>query len=576
MDARTDAAAASALVEGLGDGAAAGFALLDADLNVVLASPSLAGWIAPAQEPLAAALERARSDRSATAGLALRSPDGERWRADVRPADDGGSPIVAVAAARSTLRASDELLDAAQGMARLGWWSWRADRGVVTMSPQLTAMIGREADGSNELSAELWLDSVVPEEREEAVEAVERALNDGTRLDIRLRVRGGDGRQRVLHARAEPLLGGDGMTVGLQGFSQDVTEEESATRQQRAVAQLGRAALAGEPVDQLLQRAATLVGETLFVDMSAVFELEPDGETLAMRAAWSAVPYDGPRQVKSGVNSQAGYCVATRGPVVVADWEREDRFHRSETIEAIGARSGACVPIRGGERPFGVLGAQSRTPDRFQDDVVFLQAVADVLADAIDRARAAEEIAELAQARGRLVGQALEGEERARATIAERLHDGALQELLAAGHDLYGLDPDGTRPEVAAAQQRLRAVVGSLREAMGALHPTVLRHGGLAAALEAVAEQRGNVHVDVDPAAAGRRDELVLSLARELLAGARDRSVRVAVSPAAGGVRLDVAGAADDVRGVAERVAAVGGRVEQADGGVAVLLPDVP
>jgi len=584
VDACEHAVAATALVDGLGAGAAAGFALFDADLRLRLASPSIRTWADAPPAPLAAALERARRDARATPAVQVRDDGGRVWRADVRPLAGG----VALAAldvtgsddAGARRRESEELLDAAQEMARVGWWSWHVGTGVVRMSPHLTAMVDLEPAGANEVSADLWRASVIPEERAAAADAVGRAMRDGTQLDIRLRVRGGDGRPRVLHARAEPLRDDDGITVGLHGFSQDVTEEESATRQQRAVAELGRAALAGESVERLLERAAALVGRTLLVDMAAVFELEPDGETLAMRAGWSVAPYTGPAHTMAGTDSQAGYCVATRAPVVVAEWEREDRFRRSASVAAVGARSGACAPIRGrGERPFGVVGAQSRTPDRFGPDaVVFLQAVADVLADAIDRARSAEEIAELAAARGRLVGQALEGEERARAAVAERLHDGVLQELLAAGHDLYGLDPDGGRPEVRAVQDRLRAIVASLREAMSALHPTVLRHGGLEAALAAVAEQQGNARVHVHPAAAGRRDELVLSLARELLANAGRHAdpVHLSVTPAAGGVRLDVAGRGGDIAGVAERVEAVGGRVERADGVVAVLLPRAP
>ena len=72
----------------------------------------------------------------------------------------------------------------------------------------------------------------------------------------------------------------------------------------------------------------------------------------------------------------------------------------------------------------------------------FLQSIANTLADAVER-RTAEEIEELSAARGRLVAQTLDAEERARRRISETLHDGALQDVLAAGHDLYALSGHG-------------------------------------------------------------------------------------------------------------------------------------
>ncbi len=157
-----------------------------------------------------------------------------------------------------------------------------------------------------------------------------------------------------------------------------------------------------------------------------------------------------------------------------------------------------------------------------EEDIGFLQSLANVVAEGVARRRAAEEIAELSAARGRLVAQALDAEERARRSMSESLHDGALQDILAAGHDLWAL---GDEPGAEAARDMLRDVVAHLRSVMVALHPTVLAYGGLDAALRAVAAQQAvsggfAVEVDVDSAAIGQRDELLLSVARELLTNA--------------------------------------------------------
>jgi two-component system NarL family sensor kinase len=241
---------------------------------------------------------------------------------------------------------------------------------------------------------------------------------------------------------------------------------------------------------------------------------------------------------------------------------------------AAGARSVVAVVIDGPKVPFGLLGAMSERPHHFSgEDITFLIAMANVLADAVERATAEREIADISAARGRLVAQAIDAEDRARRAISEALHDGALQELLAARNDLFALaGRGGDEDALASAQDGLTAILAHLREVMGALHPTMLQYGGLEAALLAVAEQEFaaqpfEAHVDVDAEAAGAHDELILSLARELLANAARHAaasrVDVSVRREPGEILLTVS---DDGTGIEP------GRVEAAlaAGGIGV------
>jgi diguanylate cyclase (GGDEF)-like protein len=79
--------------------------------------------------------------------------------------------------------------------------------------------------------------------------------------------------------------------------------------------------------------------------------------------------------------------------VLVADWETEERFPRYEALRQSGCRSGVTVPIQGRGAPFGTLGAQSRAPREFSaSEVDFLQALANVLADALERQATEDEV----------------------------------------------------------------------------------------------------------------------------------------------------------------------------------------
>jgi PAS domain S-box-containing protein len=200
-----------------------------------------------------------------------------------------------------------------------------------------------------------------------------------------------------------------------------------------------------------------------------------------------------------------------------------------------------------------------------------------------------EEIAKLAEARGELVAQLLLAEERTRRRIAQVLHDDALQRLLAAHQDLIEAAPG--RTGVTRAHETLEGTIEMLRDAVVALHPITLEQGDLETALNAIARQhaaRGGYRytVRVEEDAAGHEDELVLSLARELLTNvakhAEASRCSVSVTRDGDAVRLEIA---DDGRGIPEgrqatavreghiglaaglqRVEAVGGKAEVSSG----------
>jgi two-component system, NarL family, sensor kinase len=145
-----------------------------------------------------------------------------------------------------------------------------------------------------------------------------------------------------------------------------------------------------------------------------------------------------------------------------------------------------------------------------------------LLSDVIARRR--RHVQALAAARGRLAAQTLDVEERERRRLAEVLHDGAVQNLLHARQELADArrgDPDAlTRVEEA-----LTLTVHELRGEIREVHPSVLDHVGLEAAVQALADEhrrRGAppIDIEVDPAVAGRHDRLVHSLSRELLSNA--------------------------------------------------------
>ncbi len=173
------------------------------------------------------------------------------------------------------------------------------------------------------------------------------------------------------------------------------SEESSRlqARQQREVARFGQLALEGMAIDQLAMEATRILAGVLDVHYGVVFKLMPNGEELLLVATTGLdEEMVGKALVPAGFRSQSGYALAVGTATVVNDWESEKRFQQSELQRREGVRSAAVVLIKGEGRPYGVFGAASRRLHDFsQEDVNFMQALANVLANAIERRRTEEQ-----------------------------------------------------------------------------------------------------------------------------------------------------------------------------------------
>ena len=611
------ALAAAALIDGLGADAPIGFAIHDADLRFVAVSPSLAAFngrpvadhigrripeMVPGDlgEKVEALMAEVRGGSEPRIGLEIQgrvaAPGDVRiWVAAYYPFTLGDDPHVGAVVvevterrrAQEATRESERALSGAQRMAGLGWWTWYADPEQIVYSPELLGLLGRD-EGLGGVPLERDQLGMSAEELAGVRADGHECLRTGSPFARRVHARHANGEPRLLEARADVVHDADGRAVGLQGFVQDITLLDRAERRQRVVARIGQDALEGVDLDELLRRVVDAAGHEVGVDGAAVLELLPSGTEATVRAAIVPPGFAGPWTVPREPGSAVDHALSTGQAVIVDDLEGEHPYVRSEADIAAGARSIAAVVIGGRANPFGLLAAMSVRPSHFgADDAAFLQALANAIADAVERRTVEAEIAELSAARGRLVGQALDGEERARRRIAEDLHDGPLQELVLAGHDLYALlGRGGDDAAVAAVRERLTAIIRQLRDVMSALHPTVLQYAGLEAALQAVADQQSGLagfeaEVAVDGEATRVRDELLLSVARELIGNAARHAqatrVGVEVRREGGDVVLVVA---DDGTGMApgaleqavargaiglaacrERVEAVGGKL---------------
>jgi two-component system NarL family sensor kinase len=156
-------------------------------------------------------------------------------------------------------------------------------------------------------------------------------------------------------------------------------------------------------------------------------------------------------------------------------------------------------------------------------------------------------IAALARQRGELAAQALAAEQRERRRLAELLHDEAVQTLSLAHQELADYHRTGRESSYDRARGAIDETMAQIRGEIFELHPYVLDHAGLPAALRAIADRTAarmgaEITVAVDPEAIGHHDELIVVLARELMANAAKHSgaTHVAVTVAADHERIEL------------------------------------
>jgi PAS domain S-box-containing protein len=543
---------------------------------------------------LVSAIERMYDDEGVVeVEYRMHSPR-DRWIRTVMEAvrDDHGTPILVRGTSQDVteMQENERRLAEAERLADLGSFQWRVSDGDVVWSEGIYRLFGRDPSLPPLTFWEL-VPLALPDQVARAREVLDRFTEDGLPWELEfsfpvpgLKVR------RLVQCRGEAFRSGEETYV--RGTMQDITRQRLITRQQQEIARLGQLALAGTDLRQLFDEVCRVTVEVLGTDLAEILALQGDG-SLASASTRGLSDEAGGTAIRADEVSAAREALDQGRGIVVPDWQAESRYVYRDKLRELGVRCTATIPIRGRDGPFGVLTTHALVPgiDEPQENLAFMDALASFLATAIERMRHEAEIAALATLRGRLVADNLEAEERVRQRISEQLHDGVLQDLLAARQDLVeaaGSHENGMREEMLGyAREGVERAVKLLREAVHALHPVVLQHGGLEAAMRAAADQAARqgafrAEVTVDPGAAGLRDELVLSAARELLNNAAKHAeadvVQVTVARQDGAILLEVtddglgldpaAVAAAPMRGhiglasLTQRVEAVGGTLD--------------
>jgi signal transduction histidine kinase len=251
---------------------------------------------------------------------------------------------------------------------------------------------------------------------------------------------------------------------------------ESRARQQNAIAKLSQHALEGRGLAALLEDAVAQIPRILEVEYCSVLELLPDGKSLLLcaGAGWKEGCV-GHAKLFAGRESPAGFTLSSSSPVIIEDLRAETRFRKPRLLLDHGVVAAVVAIIHGRSKPYGVLGAYTIKRRKFtNDDVHFLQSVANVLAAVIDRRQLEEELL------------AISGREEQR--IGQDLHDGLCQQLVGIEFRnsvlVQQLTKDEAKAEAMLIGELIRDATRQARFLAKGLSPVQLDANGLMSALE--------------------------------------------------------------------------------------------
>jgi PAS domain S-box-containing protein len=308
--------------------------------------------------------------------------------------DIGLSPSDMAGAAAELLFPDLPSVRAALEAGKIGIWSWdiRSDR--IRWSGNLEEIHDLPA-GSFEGTFSSFQKDIHPEDQAEVHAAIQESLRSGKAYHVQYRLAPRPEREdRWVEAVGKVVIE-DGEPAHLLGVCRDVSDRvrllrelRARARQQEAVARLGERALTEVDLQKLFEEVVATVAEILDVQFVKILELVPGDAELLLRAGIGWKPgLIGTAHESTGRHSQAGYVLASGGPVSVIDLKSETRFAIPPLLHDHGVTSGVSVPIAGRDgRAYGVLGSHTARRRRFEEyDVSFLTAIANVIAGAIQR-----------------------------------------------------------------------------------------------------------------------------------------------------------------------------------------------
>lgn len=152
--------------------------------------------------------------------------------------------------------------------------------------------------------------------------------------------------------------------------------------------QISRALFQADDLDTTLDLIARTTAEVMSADSCAIYLLDPDGETLRLRATTGLAQRALGRAVLKVGEGLTGMAVQLNTPIYAANAQSDPRFKWLVDTDERDFQSLLAVPLDSNNRAIGALNIQTRTPHTFtHTEVETLSLIGDLAAGALARAQ---------------------------------------------------------------------------------------------------------------------------------------------------------------------------------------------
>ncbi|MDX1616375.1 MAG: GAF domain-containing protein [Candidatus Promineifilaceae bacterium] len=155
-----------------------------------------------------------------------------------------------------------------------------------------------------------------------------------------------------------------------------------------ALREIARSLSTAWDLDTTLDLIARKTTEVMDVDSCTIYLLDPDGQTLRLRATTGLAQRALGRATLQVGEGMTGYAVQRNEPVYASDAQHDPHFKWVDEAEETAFRSLLAVPLALESRPIGALNVQTRQAHRYsQEEIAMLSLIAELAAGALAKAQ---------------------------------------------------------------------------------------------------------------------------------------------------------------------------------------------
>jgi PAS domain S-box-containing protein len=288
------------------------------------------------------------------------------------------------------------------------------DAGTIRLAnPSASALLGYAIDELAGLTVEALVpDAIRPRHAayREAYGKSPRARPMGTQMELVARRK--DGSEVMVEIALSPLQeqGLPYVVAAIRdiGAYPRVKQALKRARYAEYVAQMGRMAVDARDPQLLLQQVPAVAAEALGTDVAVVFLAETNRLQIRVAGGVGLLPEEAVGALlPNRRDTPPGYVMAEGMPVVVDDYATEQRFEVPQFYRRHHLVSAMAVPLSDRGTSIGALAVRSRSRQHYGDDEVhFLQSLANLLASSLQRTRSEEALnhAQRLESVGQLTG----------------------------------------------------------------------------------------------------------------------------------------------------------------------------